>query len=646
MAFPLLFSPLQLGPLKLRNRIAMSAMTTGFGFDEGVPDEAICAYLEERSGGVAMTTVAFGAVSPEGRVEEKLPWMWRPDAARAVAPLAEAIHEGGAYASLQLGHGGRQVSPKVTGQEPVAPSAVAPLAHVKQPPRALRLDEIERIILAFGRAAGEAEGAGFDAVEIHAGHGYLFHQFLSAEANRRDDRYGGATVAERARFLVDVIGAVRAETREIAILVRLNGDDLVAGGSGPQEAADAASAAAAAGAHAVIVSAGVYGSVPYTIPMLDDEEGAHIELAAYVREHVSVPVLSVGGIDRPSIAEAAIARGACDAVVVGRALIADPEWVEKASLGDVGSIRPCIGLVDSCAGVLEHGSPIGCAVNPEVGREGRRRPTEATFLRRVVVVGAGPAGMEAAGCAAELGHDVVLLERRHALGGMLALAATTPPLLRLARLVAWYSRRLAMSGVRILTGVDADGEAVAALEPDAVVLAIGSRSAVPVIDGFDQLPAWTIEDYLDGGASTCGAVPVPARLVVLGATRAAMAVALQGARHGADVTLLDRERLGWDASGLVRRAYKTRLAREGIGSLRGRPVRLRTGAVVWEDDDHLRSDTKADGVVIADHRVPSTFAGLDRLGGVPVTVIGDAHEPRDCGAAVADGRQAAEAIGR
>ncbi|MBM3679701.1 MAG: NADH:flavin oxidoreductase, partial [Actinobacteria bacterium] len=264
MAYPLLFSPLELGPLRLRNRVVMSAMTTGFGFEQGVPDETMAAYLRARSGGVAMTTVAFGAVSPEGRVEERLPWMWRPDAAAAIAPLAAAIHAGGALACLQLGHGGRQVSPAVTGQEPVAPSAVPPRAHVKQAPRALTLSEVEEIVERFGRAAGDAQDAGFDCVEVHAGHGYLFHQFLSAEANLRDDRYGGRTVAERARFLGDVVASIRSEAPGIAVVVRLNGSDLVPGGSGPEEATEAARAAVAGGAHGVIVAAGVYGSVPDT----------------------------------------------------------------------------------------------------------------------------------------------------------------------------------------------------------------------------------------------------------------------------------------------------------------------------------------------------------------------------------------------
>jgi hypothetical protein len=517
-------------------------------------------------------------------------------------------------------------------------------AHVKQPPRALTLAEIEEIVARFGRAAGDAQDAGFDCVEVHAGHGYLFHQFLSAEANRRDDRYGGATVTERARFLQDVIRAIAAEAPGLGIVVRLNGSDLVPDGGTPVDAAAAAAAAEAAGAHAVIVSAGVYGSVPYTIPMLDDEEGGHLDFAAHVRTTVGIPVFSVGGIDRPAIAEAAIRRGACDAVVVGRALIADPEWAEKAAAGRVAAIRPCVGLVDSCAGVLEHGAPIGCAVNPEVGRETRSVLAAAARRARVVVVGGGPAGMEAACRAAELGHAVTLLERRAGPGGMLALAARTPPLLRLRRLVAWYERRLAEAGVDLRLATEADAALLASLAPEHVVVAVGAQTAVPVVEGYDLLPAWTIEDYLEGLPSTIGAVPSPARPVVLGATRAAMATALACVRGGGDATMLARERLGWDASGLVRRAYKTRLEREGVVAHRGRLLGLTADGVLWESEEGERSLAPGDGVVVADGRVPVSLPGLAALG-CPVTVVGDAREPRDCASAVADGRDAAESIG-
>jgi 2,4-dienoyl-CoA reductase-like NADH-dependent reductase (Old Yellow Enzyme family)/thioredoxin reductase len=643
--YPLLFSPLRLGPLELRSRIVLSPMTTGFGFDEGVPDAALEAYFRARSGGVGMVTVAFGAVAPEGRVEERLPWMWRDDIAERLRPLVGVLQEEGARACLQLGHGGRQVSPVITGATPVAPSAVAPPVHVKEPPHALEAGEIAEIVDAFGDAAARAAEAGFDAVELHAGHGYLVHQFLSAASNLRDDAYGGPTVAERARFGVEVVTRIRREAPGLALVVRLNGTDVTPGGIEPHAALAAARLFAAAGADGFVVSAGVYGSVPYTIPMLDDEEAPHVGLASFLRRGLHVPVLTVGGIERPGVAEAALRRGDCDGVVVGRALIADPEWAVKAAAGRAAEIRPCVGLVDACAGMLEHGDPIGCAVNPEVGRE-LRRPPVPSRRARVVVVGAGPAGLEAACRAAELGHDVVVLEQENRPGGALVLAARTPPLARLRRLVDWYERRLAASGAELRTGVEATASTVAGLGAELVVVAVGARTEPPVLDGYDELPAWTIEDLLDGRPSTLGGRVPPARPVVVGAARHALAAALACAQAGAEVTLLSKERPGFDASGLVRRAYRARLEREGVVRLSGRPVALTASGVRWTDGTSGESAfVEADGIVLAGGRAPVRLAGLERVGG-EIVVAGDAREPRDVASAVADGRESVDTFTR
>ena len=643
--YPLLFSPLGLGPLRLRNRIVLSPMTTGFGFDQGVPDESMAAYLRARSRAVGMTVVAFGAVTPEGRVEEKLPWMWRDDIGGRLAPLVAALHEVGAHACLQLGHGGRQVSPRVTGLQPVAPSPIAPPVHVKELPHELTLGEIEALVEAFGHAAARAAEAGFDAIELHAGHGYLVHQFLSGASNLRSDLYGGGTTAERARFGVDVLCRIREEAPALALLVRLNGDDIAPGGIAPTDAYDAARVFAEAGAHALVVSAGVYGSVPYSIPMLDDDEASHVELASYLKGGVAVPVLSVGGIERPAVAEAALRRGDCDAVVVGRALIADPEWAEKAAAGRGAEIRPCIGLVDSCAGMLEHGDPIACAVNPEVGRE-LRPATPPGRRARIVVVGAGPAGLEAACRAGELGHDVIVLEQSERPGGTLLLAARTPPLARLQRLVAWYEHRLTAAGAELRTDTVATADMIAALTPELVVVAVGASTEPPVLEGYEALPAWTIEDLLAGRPSTLGGRLPPVRPVVVGAGRPALAGALACAGAASEVTLLCRERPGFDASGLVRRAYIARLEREGVRRLRGRPLALAAGGVLWIDDtDGKEAFVAADGVVIADRRASVRLAGLDRIG-AEVVKTGDAREPRDIACAIAEGREAVEAFTR
>ena len=217
------------------------------------------------------------------------------------------------------------------------------------------------------------------------------------------------------------------------MVVRINGSDLVPGGLQAADAVVAAQRFTEAGADAFVVSAGVYGSVPWTIPLLDDPEGAFLDLAAEVRRNVAVPVVGVGRITAPETAEAALASGRCDAIGLGRALLADEDWVAKARRGHSEQIRPCIATVEGCAGRLQYGEAISCSVNPGVGRETNPPLERAGVPGSVLVVGGGPAGMEAARRAAQLGHHVHLAERADRLGGALNLAAATPGLGHLAR---------------------------------------------------------------------------------------------------------------------------------------------------------------------------------------------------------------------
>lgn len=641
--YPTLFSPLQVGPVTLRNRVIMSAMTTGFGFEKGVPTEDLKAYFRARTAGVAMAVIAFGAVTAGGRVEEQIPWLWRDDAAEVLAPLAAAITSGGGLACLQLGHGGRQVSPKVTGQPPVAPSAVPPRVHVKVPPHELSTQEVEQIIAAFGRGAAAAAAAGFNAAELHGAHGYLVQQFLAAESNRRTDRFGGASVAERARFGVEVVQSIRAAAPGLALLVRVNGDDLVPGGLTAADAAAAAAAFADAGAHAIIVSAGVYGSVPYTIPLLDDSEATFVHAAAYVRTHVDVPVVAVGRISHPVTAEAALVRGDCDAVAVGRGLLADPHWVEKAAAGRADHIRPCIATVQGCAGMLQHSEPVSCSVNPDVGREATAMVRRTAVPRRVAVVGGGPAGMEAARRARELGHDVVLFERAERLGGALRLAALTPPLEHLLRLVAWYERELSDAGVDVRLRTAADAAALAAVEADLVVAALGAHSEIPVLDGYEHLPAWTVESLLSGEPSSLDTSVLPGRAVVAGGGQRALATALWCAHQGVEVTLLSPGPVGADTSGLTRRAFLWRLERRGVTRVAGRAARLSAAGVHWRDADGGERLVAADGFIIAEPLQPERADGLGRVDAVRV---GDGRQPRDIAAAIAEARDAVDVFTR
>jgi 2,4-dienoyl-CoA reductase-like NADH-dependent reductase (Old Yellow Enzyme family) len=643
--YPALLSPIQIGPLQLRNRVLLTAMTTGFGYDQGRPTEDLTAFLGARAPELGLTTVAFGAVTPEGRVEEKIPWMWLDDVGERLAPVVQAIHAGGGLASLQIGHGGRQAAPMVAGSQPVAPSPLPPLVHVKEPPHELSIDEIEAIVESFGHAAEVAVAAGFDAIEVHGGHGYLIHEFLSGDANRRTDRYGGATVAQRARFGVEVVERVRSATPHQALLVRINGSDLYPQGMQPPDAVAAATAFAAAGADALIVSAGVYGTIPYTIPLLDDDEAPYLSNAAHVHANVDIPVVAVSGFSRPAVAEAALRRGDCDAVAIGRALLADPHWVSKAAAGRAADIRPCVATIDACAGMLAYGEAISCSVNPEVGRERRAGVQRAQRSARVVVVGLGAAGLEAACRAAELGHEVIACERADTPGGAMALAALTPPLRRYGRLLAWYLRRLEQSGAELRLGEEVTGESISGLDPALVVLATGALTEPPLLDGYDALATWTIEELLAGQPSTLGSAPAPTAAVVFGDGRIAMAGALALAARSMETTLLHRARVGGDASALSRVAYVQRLERQGVIRIKGRPDRCDSDGVWWTDDAGQTGFVAADALVLADRRASQRPAGLEAVG-AEVSRVGDARQPRDLTAAIAEGREAVEAFTR
>ena len=229
--YPLLFSKLRLGPLELRNRIVLSPMTTGFGFAEGVPDETFSARTSGRAAARSgWPWLRSGPSRPRVGSRRSCPGCGGRTSPSGCEPLVAVLHDEGARACLQLGHGGRQVSPQVTGLQPVAPSPVAPPVHVKEPPHELTLAEIEAVVTAFGTAAARAAEAGFDAVELHAGHGYLVHQFLAAASNLRTDAYGGDTIGERARFGAEVVARIRREAPGLALVVRLNGDDITPGG--------------------------------------------------------------------------------------------------------------------------------------------------------------------------------------------------------------------------------------------------------------------------------------------------------------------------------------------------------------------------------------------------------------------------------
>ena len=422
-----LLSPGRIGKMTVRNRMVMPPMGTNYASDDGFITGRIIRYYEARAeGGTGLIIVEVAAVAPEGKAISHQVGIWADKFIPGLRCLAESIKKHGARAVIQLHHAGRQTTAKTTGYRPVAPSEIAcPIC--RDTPRALNVDEIRGLVEAFGHAARRAREAGFDAVEIHGTHGYLINQFLSPYSNKRTDEYGGSPGARR-RFPMEVYDAVRAAVGEdFPVLFRINADEGVEGGITPEEGRDFARVLEQAGVDALHVSGGVYGSPLPIIPTMYEPPLPLAGYAADIKAEVDIPVIAVGKVHDPETGERLIADAEADFVSLGRALITDSHFARKVELGQIKNIRKCIECNQLCVDpLLVYDQPVSCIYNARAGKELDFPFVKARRSRKVVVVGGGPGGLEAARVARERGHRVILFERSGELGGQGRLARKAP----------------------------------------------------------------------------------------------------------------------------------------------------------------------------------------------------------------------------
>jgi NADPH-dependent 2,4-dienoyl-CoA reductase/sulfur reductase-like enzyme len=520
----------------------------------------------------------------------------------------------------------------------------------------ISLDEIREVVEYFARSGCHAADAGFDGIEVHGAHGYLIHEFLSPAYNLRTDDYGGS-FDNRIRFAVEVLEAVRRAVGEtVAVGMRLVGDEESRDGHGltPDDCAEIAARLARDGLVDFLdVSVGTSG-----VGMVRPMYAPHllgVRATAIVKRAVpDVPVFAVHRILTPDEAEGILEDGAADAVTIVRALIADPEWANKAHAGRAGEIRACTGCNQGCYGNLTQGYPISCVTNPSVGREatlGSGTLTPAVTGKRVVVVGGGPGGLEAAWVAAARGHDVTLLERANELGGKIRLAALLPGRGELAAFADWRAEECARRGVDVRLGVDADRDAVLALAPDAVVVATGGHASVSApskshpmpIAGSDQ--PWVIDHehaLLDADA-------LGEQIVVLDAIGHIEAIGVghylaERARTVTVVTPLHSPLL------LDAETMQKALPRAVRAGVRWRPnsviVAIGDHEVTVADVMSYAVDTiPADHVVIRTHGVANDALHAALVADVPeVVCVGDAVVPRLADRAISDGHLAGRAL--
>lgn len=640
--FPSLFEPGSIGTMTLKNRLIMPPISTNLAGEDGtVSEELLFHYAERAKGGVGMITVEnvciayplarHGAAQPRIDDDVFIPGLSR---------LARTIYQGGAKAAVELTHPGMNAGLRyIEGEMPVAPSAV-PRSKDGLVPRALSCAEIVEVVEEYVEAARRAREAGFDAVELQACHGLLINQFLSPLTNQRQDEYGGDR-ENRMHFLIEIVEGIKRRVGvDFPVMVRLVAEDLLEGGVTPEEGCWFARRLEKAGADAIHPDFGL-GDKEKRLEPMPYPQAWRVYLAERIKQAVSIPVIAVGVIREPEVAEEILEAGKADFVALGRALNADPEWPSKAQAGEVASIRRCIGCNECVIARHVADAPLRCSLNVTVGRSPEEcRLEPARVPKRVLVVGGGPAGMEGARVAALRGHQVMLYEREPLLGGMLNVAAIPPGKEKLNWITEYFAHELARLGVEVHLGEMLEAERVRTLKPDTVIIATGSRPAFPDIPGLDGSNVLVAQELL-----ACQMRFTGQRVVIIGGGMLGLETAEYMAAQGNTVTVLKRYKtIGRSIEPLYRDYLLRELGEHGVEIVTGVEVKaIRADGVLVRDEVGGEYVIRADRVVLARGARPSNELAQAIQNLHPI-VIGDASEPRKIIDAIAEGYLTARMI--
>ncbi|CAM9548493.1 unnamed protein product [Discosporangium mesarthrocarpum] len=653
MAHPHLLAPGRIGSLDLRNRILMCPMGDNQASDGGYVTDQQIDYFEARArGGAALLLVgSVGVTAPEGLSTPRQSAIGDASFLEGWRRMADRVHAHGAKLALQLVHNGKNavedivagrplLVPSLLHKEPEAdplmgmltPEELANMGTAAQVQggriefREMTRDDIAAMVTAYAEAVVRARDVGVDACELHAGHGYLIDNFLSPTTNHREDEYGGS-VENRARFLIEILNAIRERVgRDYPVWIRINGGEVFVEGETLEDACCVSELAEAAGADAVHVSlyADPARAIGYTEAHATHVPGRFAPLGAAVKKRVGIPVITVGRLE-PDEAERLLAAGEADFVAMGRKLLADPELPNKLAAGAPETVRPCM-YHYRCISQIFVRSHVRCAVNAMTGFESTRKLEPAPVAKRVLVVGGGPAGMEAARLASLRGHTVRLVEASDRLGGRFALAAKTAE--PNAELLAWLEGEMVRNGIDVRLGERAEAQAIVDAGFDEVILATGASWPRPDwgtgdarVVLVDDLRDWLAEEGEEHGR----------HFVVVGGDRAGLALATVARRRGASVEVIEETEVFAAANGLVGRWRHVHDAQASGIELHGGARVLGTEAegLRWAARDGSERVSPADLVVVASGaRAGSSLAAALRPLGVVGRMIGDAKDVR------------------
>jgi 2,4-dienoyl-CoA reductase-like NADH-dependent reductase (Old Yellow Enzyme family)/NADPH-dependent 2,4-dienoyl-CoA reductase/sulfur reductase-like enzyme len=507
-------------------------MISNFCDGKGFLTERFKAFYEAKAkGGFGLLIVESFGVSQEGLGFPLGPRIDDDKFIPEIADLANRLHRYGAKCILQLSHCGAQTSSQITGFPPMAPSSV-PANGTFEIPVEMSVADIQLVMQKYADAAVRSKTAGFDGVEMHIAHGYLLNEFVSLYANKRTDRYGGCMV-NRLRIVKEIMEHIRQRCGpDFVITVRISAKEGVDSGHSLADIRAMAILLEKYGADALNLSAGNYHNT-LTIPDYHTDHGWLAEYVGTVKKVVSLPVIVAGRITDPIVAEGIIAAGLADFVAMARASLADPELPNKAGKGDFESICPCIGCMLGCVDNLMASNPLRCLVNPSLGYEYKNELKKTASPKHVMVVGGGPAGIQAAIASAQSGHKVALFERMAMLGGNFLLAAYPPAKGEIAAYISWGRNQLEMLGVQIRLGAEVTIETIRNNKPDSLIVATGAEPAMFPLEGIHG------EQVLPAGNVLTGKSVTGPRVVVAGGGMVGLETALYLAKLGRMVTVME-----------------------------------------------------------------------------------------------------------
>lgn len=645
-----LFSPITINQLEIRNRIAYPSLGLLYSYDSKLNQRYTDFFRERARGGAGIVTV--GPVGVDFLGSGLLALSIANDTViDDFAAVTDIIKAEGARAWVQLFHAGAYSHPfLIDGKDPIAPSAVYS-RYSKATPREMTIDDIQQVQEAFAAAARRAVDAGFDGVEIIGSAGYLVTQFLSPLKNKRTDQYGGS-FENRLRFPVELIGKVRAVVGpDIPLTIRMAGNDFVPGSNTDLETPKIAAAYEAAGVDAINVTGGWHESRVPQLPM-ELPRTAYAFLARNIKSAVNVPVMASNRIAAPQDAERILRDGYADMVNLGRVLIADPYWPRKALEGRAAEIRPCVACSQGCTDEIFSGRPVYCVGNPRAGFEAARSLVATDSPKKVMVIGAGAAGLEAAITAASRGHRVEIFEKDRDLGGQLWIAGAPPHKHELLEFIRYYRAMVQRHGIPLHLNTTVDLELIRSQAPDHAIIAEGAKALIPPIpgaEGADVLDAWQVlkeNPMLGKKVAIVGGGAVGLETALFVAARGTLTPdvvhflmaydAMPSERikelmfaGTSSVTVFEMlDKAGKDVGKSTRWILMDRLDRYAVTIQTGAKVHsIDKGEVIWEREDCRHSD-RFDTVILAsgarsERHLSDLLADAD----IPYTVVGDAVAP-------------------